>query len=747
MLLLYNNLLDTATLTASSEATGFPADNLKNPFRTKCWKTAGTIPGVAQLVVDFGSAQTIDAIALTGYDWATKPGKLVVEFNATNVWTAPSATEVLTWHAPTTPGGNKGSIILKLAAAQTYRYARLNVISSAITLTNGSSGGAIDIDRSSLASGTWLNTYATAFDTFSSSASDSFTASDASGKTGICVRVPITVTKGRRYVLSLTPTFTENTTLTAIYFSDDYYSGHGKIIATSASLVSGKLYTVEGVAEVSGITSLMLVITVAAGASMSISGFSIKEMIGLDPGAGDFTLIWKGALPDWTPSAAVNLISKGTSLTNGYTLRVETTGKISLRLCGTTYTSSAAPTVTNGETLEIAAAVTVGAVNTTVDFYVNGAALGTQQTAANPGTVSTTGDFKVMSTYAGTARYAVSNLTNVSLYNRGLTSADILAHYTAEAAAAGDQWGAGIASYSSDFSAGADGWTANEGTATGNIDSIGGVYNNLQFYPSAVASSAHYCQIASKLTAGYRTRVYFEYYIPATCPNTKAISLQQSSADIFGTTGAWGSTYYEFVPIISGLRFYARTGAGSAAWTGAGDASDAFYVRNVLVVKVGAVLALEMAGITATDWQDSSSNNLDAAYPVSGITTGVEDFSLGRLFLGQYFEPERNYSYGYREAITDPSIISQTIGGQKHADESERYRTFSASGQLCSQAQWVLFQEMINTVGIRKPFFVALDYDNDPEERTLYGHFTGLPSVTRELPGLWSYSFSVEEDR
>jgi len=73
MLLLYNNLLDTATLTASSEATGFPANNLKNPFRTKCWKTAGTVPGTAQLVVDFGSAQTVDAIALTGYDWATAP--------------------------------------------------------------------------------------------------------------------------------------------------------------------------------------------------------------------------------------------------------------------------------------------------------------------------------------------------------------------------------------------------------------------------------------------------------------------------------------------------------------------------------------------------------------------------------------------------------------------------------------------------------------------------------------------------
>jgi hypothetical protein len=166
------------------------------------------------------------------------------------------------------------------------------------------------------------------------------------------------------------------------------------------------------------------------------------------------------------------------------------------------------------------------------------------------------------------------------------------------------------------------------------------------------------------------------------------------------------------------------------------------------VCQAGAVLDLAPEGITATKWEDSSPNNLDATYPATGSSiTGLADFSLGRLFLGEYFEPERNYSYGYREAIVDPSILSQTIGGQRHADELEHYRTFEASGQLFSQAQWVLFQEMINTVGIRKPLFIALDYDDDSEERTLYGHFTGLPSITRDVPNLWSYSFTVEEDR
>ncbi len=131
MQFLYNNLLDSATLTASSAATGFPANNLKNPFRTKTWKTAGATVGTANLLINHGSAKAVDAIALTGYpDWLVAPGTLVMEFNATDSWGAPSATETLTWVAPTTPGGNKGTIIKKLAATRTYQYNRLSVVNA-----------------------------------------------------------------------------------------------------------------------------------------------------------------------------------------------------------------------------------------------------------------------------------------------------------------------------------------------------------------------------------------------------------------------------------------------------------------------------------------------------------------------------------------------------------------------------------------------------------------------------------------
>ncbi len=129
MQFLYDNLLDSATLTASSSATGFPANNLKNPFRTKVWRTAGATAGTANLVINHGSAKAVTCIALTGYTWTSAPGTLNLEFNATDSWGAPSATETLTWAATPTTNGNKATII-KIFASKSYQYNRLNVVYS-----------------------------------------------------------------------------------------------------------------------------------------------------------------------------------------------------------------------------------------------------------------------------------------------------------------------------------------------------------------------------------------------------------------------------------------------------------------------------------------------------------------------------------------------------------------------------------------------------------------------------------------
>jgi hypothetical protein len=128
---LYDNKLDaTATsITASSAATGYPASNLQHAFRTKVWRTAGATAGTANLVIGFGSALATTAVALTGYSWTAAPGTLSVQFNTSDSWGSPAATETLTWAASPTINGNKATIC-KIFAARTYAYSRLNVVYS-----------------------------------------------------------------------------------------------------------------------------------------------------------------------------------------------------------------------------------------------------------------------------------------------------------------------------------------------------------------------------------------------------------------------------------------------------------------------------------------------------------------------------------------------------------------------------------------------------------------------------------------
>jgi len=129
ILFLYNNLLDTSTLTESSEASGFPAENVQHEFRTKVWRTEGATAGTANLDIDLGSAQEVTCVALADYTWTSAPGTFDLEFDNDSGYGSIDATESLTWSANPTANGNNG-IIVKTFTGHTYRYLRLNVVYS-----------------------------------------------------------------------------------------------------------------------------------------------------------------------------------------------------------------------------------------------------------------------------------------------------------------------------------------------------------------------------------------------------------------------------------------------------------------------------------------------------------------------------------------------------------------------------------------------------------------------------------------
>jgi hypothetical protein len=171
-----------------------------------------------------------------------------------------------------------------------------------------------------------------------------------------------------------------------------------------------------------GVTTGADVTMTAAGSGSS--GITVADNANIDFGTENFTLYFDGLVPDFTPAAALILMQKWATNV-GYELGITaTTGTIYLKLNTTTYTSSVAPTA-------------VGAVNTTVDFYFDSVALGTQQTAANPGTVSNAASLYILGTSAVRTAGTVSDS---GTFNRALSAAGVLDLYRNGIAFA-DKWG------------------------------------------------------------------------------------------------------------------------------------------------------------------------------------------------------------------------------------------------------------------------------------------------------------------
>lgn len=89
---LYNNLIDAA-LTVSTEDSVYVKENLYNQRIGKPFKF--TADG-GNIVIDLGSAQPVDAIAILAHN-LTNSATITLEGNATDSWGAPAKSENITW--------------------------------------------------------------------------------------------------------------------------------------------------------------------------------------------------------------------------------------------------------------------------------------------------------------------------------------------------------------------------------------------------------------------------------------------------------------------------------------------------------------------------------------------------------------------------------------------------------------------------------------------------------------------------
>jgi hypothetical protein len=116
------NLVESATLSASTENAQFSLNNIKHDFRTKVYRSTSNSDSV---VFDLGSIEDVDHVAICD-NWKDGFGvtAVTIEANATDSWSSPSFSTSMTLDS------TFGISIKELSSEQSYRFWRLVLTST-----------------------------------------------------------------------------------------------------------------------------------------------------------------------------------------------------------------------------------------------------------------------------------------------------------------------------------------------------------------------------------------------------------------------------------------------------------------------------------------------------------------------------------------------------------------------------------------------------------------------------------------
>lgn len=131
----YKNLLETGTVTASTEATGFEKENAFD-WRPFTWWQPTAVP--ANLTVDMGSAVTADYFALAAHDLFDNSASIKLQYSSDNF--AADTNDAFTAITPT-----DNDVIFKTFTQQTARYWRVLVTGGVSSLGVVSFGDKTDL--------------------------------------------------------------------------------------------------------------------------------------------------------------------------------------------------------------------------------------------------------------------------------------------------------------------------------------------------------------------------------------------------------------------------------------------------------------------------------------------------------------------------------------------------------------------------------------------------------------------------
>ena len=370
-----------------------------------------------------------------------------------------------------------------------------------------------------------------------------------------------------------------------------------------------------------------VVTTYAASGS---TGIQVANNANINFGTGDFTLVWRGSLPDWT-SGDITLVHKrtGSGVNNGYAIQFRGSGAI--RLWGTNsgaaanLQSTSNASIVDNSVSDICLSVQQSTSTETglVDFYVNGVKLGNSVTI--PTTFLAGGD-NAADYYIHGDQFGLRTAAQTSFaatYNRALTAAEVWDLYVNGVSEA-DKYGSQVPVYESDFSAGVDDLIVSGDGGLDHNQTIGGSDGWVKITTNGTESVAIRRE-GIVLPPGKNIQTKLLIYVPSSNVTVRGVRLRnQNGVTVLGGTSFVKPTldtvvqasFQNVLPSTSDRITIFPCDASDN--TGNNTNGDVVYIKAVWVGQLGATLALEPEGITPVKWLDSSSNNLNATYPAAG---------------------------------------------------------------------------------------------------------------------------------
>ena len=382
-------------------------------------------------------------------------------------------------------------------------------------------------------------------------------------------------------------------------------------------------------------------------AAIGSSGISVADNDNINFGTGNFTLVRRGSLPDWTPSMTVYFFDK--LLTTGYQFYLQaSTNKIGVYLNGSggvvlnylsTYTTSNLVDGTSHE-LKIVIVRETASVAGSVSLYIDDVFIETFAIAVGSGgSINSSIALSILGASGLTSRYA-STCSFAATYNRALTATEVLDLYR-NGIAFSDKWGSQTVLNTDTITNHANAYydynTFTGASATG-------------FTASGVSENGSYARINPFSNQLPNKKYRLKYDLTITSGD--APFLRSDTGGSYGTLIAGTGNIIEVTTIGTHQTFFISHLAGKTA---------NFSMANISLVETGATLALEPEGIQNDKWYDSSSNALNASYPTTG-------WSLARkLYHGQDLNPIASPTFATVKAtnLTDgyiPKHTSDAVG-------------------------------------------------------------------------------------